>query len=387
MPKVNTLRAPKVCDADCANTNCNKCASILGKVFSGPNGATATVYLSKTPKRGSVKAIVQIDKTLSNDIKNIHKKMRNRSYESDPEGYEQALSHCFVYEAAPLAQAIAYVFTNNAIIVEVLGLPGPQNQPLTPLNGLVDEEAIAEHVVNLVGTFAGIMGFRGFAYSGENDGQMLRAVSPKAENAGQASSQGFADDLGMHMDNANRTIPHTFDTIQHDRGPMNAYQAFATVNPCPDTPMEVAALQDMVNETIEEFGIATIAQLEQPNFAVCKPDSHGGGLDITGVPVFVRDGDGRVHGRFHMGNVKGMTPEAEDALEKFRSVVAKTRSIVKIRGRKNALVLYSNSQCMHRRSRYTPRLDGTDRYYVRLYLSPFDVMAAFSAHAVGRVFN
>ena len=98
-------------------------------------------------------------------------------------------------------------------------------------------------------------------------------------------------------------------------------------------------------------------------------------------------GDGRAHGRFHMGNVKGNTPEAENALEKFRSIIAKTTSVVKIRGRKNALILYSNSQCMHRRSKYTPRLDGTDRYFVRLYLSPSDVMAAFSNHAVGRVFK
>lgn len=67
-----------------------------------------------------------------------------------------------------------------------------------------------------------------------DDGLMLCAVSPKAKNAEQASSQGFAHDLGMHMDNANRTIPHKFDDIQHDRGMLNAYQALPTAKPCPD---------------------------------------------------------------------------------------------------------------------------------------------------------
>jgi hypothetical protein len=377
----------KNCHKNCKNLACKKSGAVIGEVFSGSNGASATVYLQSTPKQGAVKATVQVNKQLSMDVERIHQKVRGLSYEEKPVAFEVALSNCFTSEAAPLATAISYAFDKSAVIIEVLGLPGPESQPSTPLNGIIDESCIGEHVINLVGTFASTMGFQGFAYSGENGGHLLRAVAPKSENAGQASSQGFKDDLGMHMDNANRTIPHTFDVVQYDRGPMNAYQAFATITPCSNTPMEVASLQDMINETIEAFGGATVTQLEQPDYAVCKPDSHGGGPDISGVPVIARDGEGRAHGRFHMGNVKGITPEAEEALEKFRSIIAKTASVVKIRGRKNALILYSNSQCMHRRSKYTPRLDGTDRYYVRLYLSPSDVMAAFSDHAVGRVFK
>lgn len=387
MSYVNIHKVSAACETDCRNSNCGKCGDVIGKAFNSNGGAAAVVYLLKTPGNGACHAQIQVNACSAANVKKIHQNLADTSYEADPEQFERRVAYELVYSAPELISAVNYAFSNGAVIIEVLGLPGPAVQPKTPDNGLVDEVSVAEHVVNLVGAFAGALGFQGFAYSGENNGKLLRVVAPKLENAGQASSQGFSHDLGMHMDNANRTIPHTYDTAQPERGPMNAYQAFATIKPCPDTPMEVAALQDIVNEVIEEHGVAVISALEKPDFAVRKPDSHGGGPDIVGVPVLVRDAKAQVHGRFHMANVVGMTSEAEVAMEKFRNIVSKTQSIVKIPGRKNGLILYSNSQCMHRRSRYSPRFDGNDRYYVRLYLTPFDVMAAFSAHAVGRVFN
>tara|TARA_E500000318_G_C3569136_1_gene217056 strand:- start:6669 stop:7715 length:1047 start_codon:yes stop_codon:yes gene_type:complete len=346
-----------------------------------------TVHLLPTPGQGAVHARMTVNRRAAHALGKIHKEMAGRSYEADPERYEQDVAYHFVYRLPTLVSAINYAMANNAIIIEVLGLPGPEKPPLTPEDGCVVEAKVGEHVVNLVGTFAGASGLRGFSYVGENDGLMLRPVLPKRETASQASSQGFANDLDMHMDNADRTIPQTFDSARSDRGPMNSYQAFATVRECPHTPMEIAALQDIVNEAIEAHGNNLIDVLKQSDFAVRKPDSHGGGEALKGVPVLVKDSDGRMHGRFHMANVTGLTTQAEDALKKFRKVVAEAGSIVRIQGRPNGLILYSNTQCMHRRSRYIPRFDGSDRFYLRLYLSSFGVMTAYGAHANGRVFN
>lgn len=378
-----------VCGVPCPEANCVSCesANVLGKVFDGACGAAVVVYLSKTPGKGARRARIQVNARAASNVKKVHDALANISYEDNPEKFELRVTQEFVFGVPELVSAINYAQSNGSIVTEIVGLPGPGVDPKTPDNGVVDEPAVAAHIVNLVGAFAGALGYCGFAYSGENNGKLLRVVAPNIENAGQASSQGFADDLGMHMDNANRKIPYTFDPARPKRGPMNAFQAFATVTPCPNTPMEVAALQDVVHEVIGEHGIGVITALEQPNFSVCKPDSHGGGLDIVGVPVLVRDDKAQVHGRFHLSNVVGMSPEAEAALEKFRAAVLKTQSIIKIPGRKNGLVLYSNTQCMHRRSRYTPKFDSRDRYYVRLYLAPSDVLTAFSAYAVGRVFD
>ena len=356
------------------------------EVFDGPEGTSTAVQIYPTPKGRATRAIVTVNGEMAERVKAIHETLADASYEEDPEEFELRVTHEFVYKANPLVAGISYALGNQAVLVEVEGLPGPCNVVPTPSDGAVDEQSALEHVINLVGTFAGTMGFRGFAYAGENNGKLLRAVAPKTENAGQASSQGFADDLAFHMDNANRTIPHTCDVIQADRGPMNAYQGFATVNPCSDTPMEVAALQDIVEEARTRYGCAPILELQQPNFSVLKPDSHGGGADISGVPVLVLGPDGRMHGRFHMSNVEGINSKANKALALFRSVVMETQSVMQIPGTKNGLILYSNSQCMHRRSRYVPRFDGNDRYYVRLYFAPFDVMAAFADRANGRVF-
>jgi len=147
-------------------------------------------------------------------------------------------------------------------------------------------------------------------------------------------------------------------------GPMNPYQAFVAVRPS-DPPMEAVALADIIDETVKRHGAAIIDRLQLADFAINKPHSHPG-LDVEHVPVLIRDQNGHWHGRFHAVDVIGLSDESANAMRVFTEVVSNTRAIVAFRNKPGSLLLYSNTQCMHRRRSYVPRLDGTDRYYVRL---------------------
>jgi hypothetical protein len=108
---------------------------------------------------------------------------------------------------------------------------------------------------------------------------------------------------------------------------------------------------------------------------------------VEHVPVLIRDQNGHWHGRFHAVDVIGLSDESANAMRSFTEVVSNTRAIVAFRNKPGSLLLYSNTECMHRRRSYVPHLDGTDRYYVRLCLmSPDTLREEATRIAHGRVF-
>ncbi len=110
--------------------------------------------------------------------------------------------------------------------------------------------------------------------------------------------------------------------------------------------------------------------LEAVEFATLKWVSHGGGRDVEGVPLLISDPKGLLHGRIHAGNVSGLDHETHAAFEHFKRILEATPSIIEIHSKPGDMILYSNTRTLHRRRRYTPRLDGTDRYYARTYFAP-----------------
>ena len=89
--------------------------------------------------------------------------------------------------------------------------------------------------------------------------------------------------------------------------------------------------------------LAIIDRLQLADFAINKPHSHGGGLDVEHVPVLIRDQNGHWHGRFHAVNVIGLSDESANAMRVFTEVVSNTRAIVAFRNKPGSLMLYSNT--------------------------------------------
>lgn len=354
--------------------------------INNPNGGFAISTISQTPGSGAKKACVEISAETAYRIQSGWDYTDGQvDYDDDPASFERAAYRLIAENAPELNAAVAHAFASDAVVVEVHGLNVPFQTPKTPLDGRVDFRDVRTHVMQLTGAFGTGIGMGGFAYESENAGQLLRAVAPVRAFASQASSQG-ADDLGMHNDNANRPISVPADQHPGNQSPMNPYQAFVTVRADEATPMEVLALDDAVHETISRYGARTIQELLEPQFSVRRPDSHGGGLDVLGVPVLVLDDQGSFRSRFHASNVEGMNQEAQAAFNSFREIVLGSNHVMAFEGSPGSLLIYSNDRGLHRRRSYQPRYDGTDRYYIRTYFAPLDVINRYGRGPNHRVF-
>ncbi|MET4896589.1 hypothetical protein RN629_05360 [Sphingomonadaceae bacterium jetA1] len=357
------------------------------EIFTGSEGGSAIVSIRPTPGGCARHAVVTINPSAAKKVASIASERRRwGSYEDDPEGYEYDARMAFLDAVPEMTSGLMFAKTADATVIEVRGLPIDEDSPKTPSDGAVTEADVRSYIFNLVGSLAGSLSLRGFAYASENNGRLLRAVAPVRRLAAQASSQGFADDLGWHQDNANRFIPGLSEPKEQIRGPMNDYQAFVCVHAEDDVPMDVAALDDIVAEIGRRHGSVLVDILHRPEFGICRPASHGGGLDVEGVPLLARDRSGRLHGRFHASNVIGLTPEAQSAYERFKEILRASRSGLEIAGEKGALLLYANTRVMHRRRSFRPRFDEQDRYYIRLYLMNADALSGWNSLINDRVF-
>ena len=164
--------------------------------------------------------------------------------------------------------------------VAVVGLPSVCPLTITPSDGVVVEDAVRAQVGFLVALLGSAGGLAPFAYASENGGRVLRAVSPVAALKSSASSQGSANDLGWHNDNANQ--PMVQEKGFAPGGPiLNPAQAFVCVRPKADTPMETLALDDVLVEVEAAHGPEVMLALQRPDFDVRWPDSHKNGGEVA----------------------------------------------------------------------------------------------------------
>jgi hypothetical protein len=346
--------------------------------FRGTEQGAAAYVEVRTPGRRSRRAVIGVNQATADKIRWLALNADFESYQADPETYERNARLRLADAAPELMGAIALAKARDAVMTEIHGLPVPATFPATPLGGVVDEREVRSHVANLVGGLAGGWGLTGFAYQSENQGKLLRAVCPVKALAETASSQGYAAELVWHQDNANRAIAGIERGHPGHAWPINPFQGFVAVRPIAPR-MEAVALADVIDETVRRHGADVADRLQTSDFAVNKPDSHGGGRDVEGVPVLIRGDDGAWHGRFHAADVVGLSPASQEAMRLFTEVVTATRTRVEFRLDPGSLLLYSNTRCMHRRSSYSAKLDGRDRYFIRLYLMSPDLLREYAA--------
>lgn len=330
----------------------------------------------RTPGGTATRAVVIAERPIP-----IHDLRDLGQYEITPHTYEEVTSRWLREKAPQTIRSLQAAKLSRSILIEVEGLVPNSIQPNTPLDGVVDEREVKAHLVALTGAFTENLNLVGFAYSGENYGRLLRAVAPVQRLSTQASSQGFANDLGWHQDNADRTLPGC-ESILKDQGPMNSFQAFAVVTPSPIVPMEILALDDLIAEIIYECGEEVIAQLEKPQFTIRGPDSHEGRSVVVNAPILVRDKQGNYHGRFHSNNITSSSLPGQWAIEQFYRISHSSKCIMEVQSKPGSLIIYSNTRVLHRRRKYTPRLDRRDRYYIRLYLTDRRIIRLYQGHRV-----
>ncbi len=318
---------------------------------------SAVVYLTASEKAAALAALPQLQ--LLGQI------------DTNPRGFVQ-MATSIVKSALPEVYNVCRELAEQGFPqIIIKGLPQPCPLITTPLNGMVVESDVRPQTGFLVALLGSAANLVPIAYGTENRGLIFRAVAPVAELKGTASSQGSANDLGMHNDNTNQAMIH--EAWFKPGAPfMNPCQGFVCIRPRQDVPMETAALDDLLPELDASHGPEPARVLQSPLFDVRWPDSHlkGGQIAVAGVPVLVPDALGRMHSRYHAANISSADANAQAALDKFHQIVSETRSVMEIQTEHGDLLIYSNTRMMHRRRAYKANFDGSDRYYVRVYLAP-----------------
>ncbi len=352
--------------------------------FFGRDGGIARAICSYG-QHGYIRAKVEFDARTAQRLRQIdYGMMAEIPYDQQPEEFER-LARALIDAAAPeLVSAISCAFSMRPVMLEVQGF-----QPSREIIGkLLDRDISGPtflcFTTFLIGTVTAGSQLLPFSYRSENSGRLLRAVTPIAALADQASSQGYEVDLDWHQDNANRSLnPVGFDSV--GGAPMNTHQAFVTVCPSSSTPMEVVFLDDVLQELLQNGDGWAIKALNEPSFDVNGPASHFNNLPAKGVPLLLMGDDETMHSRLPSGKIAAHTQLGQNALNCFQKALSGDIPIRKIFGTPTSLTIYSNTRCLHRRARYAPDFGHNQRFYLRTYLIPSNVLRGHVGFVNGRV--
>jgi len=241
-------------------------------------------------------------------------------------------------------------------VIVVRGLPVDPSPPATAYGGAVDPAASSQSIINLHAA-AAALGLYPIAYAGES-ASILHAVCPVRAALGETSSHGFDTALPFHTDYADRPI----DVAEADQSPAAAALIFAVEHAEPAIPMECITLWRLLGAlTPEQIHIG-----RQAEFAVRPPAIFRGGQVTRTRRLFLADG----RCRLNLGRMTGITARAARLLDDLRTILADDAMVTRIPVRRGDIVVIDNQRAIHRRAAFTPRWDGTDRYFIRMSMVP-----------------
>jgi hypothetical protein len=175
---------------------------------------------------------------------------------------------------------------------------------------------------------------------------------------GEASSHGFDAALPPHTDYADRPI----DEPIRDQSPAAAALAFAVERAEPATPMRCIPASRLLSLLSPEQ--IAVGCLEE--FAVRAPALFGGSQSGRARRLFLPNARSGVRCRLNLGTMAGLTPRASLLLHEIREILSDATNVETIHVRRGDIVIMDNQRTFHRRASFTPRWDGTDRYFIRM---------------------
>ncbi|WP_202325641.1 TauD/TfdA family dioxygenase [Mesorhizobium sp. 113-3-9] len=249
-------------------------------------------------------------------------------------------------------------------------LPVDANPPASPYERDPPSRRIAVCVANTIG-MVGAMKLRSFAYQDENAGRILRHVAPNRHAANEASSQGWARALGWHIDGAYRPLNNS------TAGPTNLFPAprylfWGAIYDEPQVPITFACLSDV----LQQLTHADIEVLGKPLFDVASPDSFGLPTTTRNVSVLSSDGSGGYFIRFNEDKISTTAVFAKNALDNLKNALRETPPRRELFFNRGDVIALDNWKTVHARPRFTPRWNSRDRWLVRIYATPPEMLVA-----------
>lgn len=229
--------------------------------------------------------------------------------------------------------------------VVVRGLPVPAALPASPVvaDGATRSGDGAELLLLAVASVLG----DAIGYRPEQGGALVQSLSPTPRELRRQTSNSSAVRLELHT-----------ETAFHPHRP-----SFLLLSCLRDDP-RAATLVSSVDDVVGHLDPDVVATLSQHRFRCGVDESFGAPPGVVGPPLAVLTRLGERWGlRYDADLMVGTDAEATAALEALRhEVLGHQHAIVLEPG---DLVAIDNRRCVHGRTAYEARFDGTDRWLLR----------------------
>lgn len=227
--------------------------------------------------------------------------------------------------------------------IDVGEIPTTPPSPTAPTGKDLGSELVLLAVARRLGEPVG--------YLPEHGGSIVQNLVPTRDAIGRQTSTSSGVDLAFHT-----------ETAFHPHRPR--YLLLLCLRGDPGAATTLASVDDLLPALAAEV----VAELRQPHFRTAVDESFGGSPDVpVGAARPVLDGTPEHPVLCWDAELtSGTTPEAQAALEALSTAVAeRQRRIVLEAG---DLLVVDNARCVHGRSPFTARFDGTDRWLQRSFV-------------------
>ncbi|MFM2344310.1 MAG: hypothetical protein RLZZ210_920 [Pseudomonadota bacterium] len=258
--------------------------------------------------------------------------------------------------SSELIEEIQY-FKQQGKAIIIRGCPIDQSIPPTPYNGYLSPRFTPISCLTQL-TIYSLLDIHPIVYQGENDGHLFRQVVPARSANMHKSSHGSQFEFGYHVDNPD--LPLSLEKIDK-------------LSSCPEylslyglrCDLNVHTKLLILNDVISLCSETLLNILQQPIFKIKRPDSFGSICFTENLPLLLKNNQ-EYYSRFDTENTFSMNEEAEKALNEFKIHVknVKKHMLYLLPG---DFLIFKNQQTMHSRDAFQPRMDGTDRWLMRLF--------------------
>ncbi|MEZ5139977.1 MAG: TauD/TfdA family dioxygenase [Acidimicrobiales bacterium] len=203
-------------------------------------------------------------------------------------------------------------------------------------------------------------------YRPEHGGSIVQNLVPTRDAIGRQTSTSSGVDLGFHT-----------ETAFHPHRPR--YLLLLCLRGDPSASTTLASVDDLLPGLRPD----TVAELRRPRFRTGVDESFGGRPDVPVGPArpVLAGGDEAPELCWDAELTRGETEAARAALLELAAAVAeRQRRIVLAAG---DLLVVDNARCVHGRSPFAARFDGTDRWLQRAFV--VEDLAPSAAERDGRV--
>lgn len=203
-------------------------------------------------------------------------------------------------------------------------------------------------------------------YRPEHGGDIVQNLIPTRSDLTRQTSTSSAVDLGFHTETAFHHHRPRFLLLLCLRGDPGATTTLACID-----------------DVLPALSLATRHTLTEPRFRTRADESFGGGAHATGgrpTPVLTGAWDHPTM-TFDAELMVGVDADAANALAELRDAISHRHTSVVLEA--GDLLVIDNFRCVHGRSQFTARFDGTDRWLQRTFV--VTDLAPSAAERVGRI--